>query len=332
MSTRLSYLDLGKGLAIVLVVLGHIYAENPIKIWLYSFHLPLFFFISGCLLTLGTTRSIKTVIQNRLKSLMLPYALFSFVLFSLWAIKEFRKVSLETVIMKIINILSLQGIEALWFLPCLFISEILFLIIIRNIKSKTIIFLILLVFSVIPFVAKDYYNFKLFMRVFIATAFLGIGYYTFSYIKSRSFNILVPISLLAINIILGACNGLVDLYSLQLGNYILYFASAVSGILSILLFFKYIGNIKAISFLGVNSLIIMCTHIQLIAVVTKVISIIVSVPSSNLMANPYSGLLILGIVLLLEIPVIYIFNNYLSFFLGKREKCVSQKNVVSATE
>ena len=48
---RLNYLDFVKGFAILLVVLGHIYdISNPIKIWLYSFHMPLFFIISGILI------------------------------------------------------------------------------------------------------------------------------------------------------------------------------------------------------------------------------------------------------------------------------------------
>ena len=48
---RIDYLDYTKGFGILLVILGHIYdASNPIKIWLYSFHMPLFFIISGFLL------------------------------------------------------------------------------------------------------------------------------------------------------------------------------------------------------------------------------------------------------------------------------------------
>lgn len=45
---RLDYIDYTKGFGILLVILGHIYdTSNPIKIWLYSFHMPLFFIISG---------------------------------------------------------------------------------------------------------------------------------------------------------------------------------------------------------------------------------------------------------------------------------------------
>lgn len=50
--TRLEYLDAAKGLGILLVILGHIYAWNPninrkiLVTWIYSFHMPLFFIVS----------------------------------------------------------------------------------------------------------------------------------------------------------------------------------------------------------------------------------------------------------------------------------------------
>ena len=40
---RLSWLDVLKGIGIILVVIGHIYSNQTIFNWLYSFHMPLFF-------------------------------------------------------------------------------------------------------------------------------------------------------------------------------------------------------------------------------------------------------------------------------------------------
>ena len=40
---RLNYLDMCKGFAILLVVLGHIYERGSMaEVWIYSFHMPLF--------------------------------------------------------------------------------------------------------------------------------------------------------------------------------------------------------------------------------------------------------------------------------------------------
>lgn len=52
-SKRILWIDYCKVIGICLVLIGHTYPNNPITDWLYSFHMPLFFFISG--LTLKKT-------------------------------------------------------------------------------------------------------------------------------------------------------------------------------------------------------------------------------------------------------------------------------------
>lgn len=54
--TRFDYIDKLRGFAILLVVIGHIYlpytreaSNHPVAQMIYSFHMPLFFFISGFL-------------------------------------------------------------------------------------------------------------------------------------------------------------------------------------------------------------------------------------------------------------------------------------------
>lgn len=45
---RCYYLDLAKVLATFLVILGHLYSEDsPVRLYLYAFHMPLFFLVSG---------------------------------------------------------------------------------------------------------------------------------------------------------------------------------------------------------------------------------------------------------------------------------------------
>ena len=47
---RLPAFDVAKGLGIMLIVLGHSGLQHSMHNWIYSFHVPLFFFISGCFL------------------------------------------------------------------------------------------------------------------------------------------------------------------------------------------------------------------------------------------------------------------------------------------
>lgn len=55
MNKRIDYLDAMRGFAILLVVVGHLVQRNtqletshPLYNLIYSFHMPLFFFICGC--------------------------------------------------------------------------------------------------------------------------------------------------------------------------------------------------------------------------------------------------------------------------------------------
>ena len=54
---RLDWVDIAKGIAIVLMILGHSSLPNMIQNWIYSFHMPFFFFISGVLMDNSIKRS-----------------------------------------------------------------------------------------------------------------------------------------------------------------------------------------------------------------------------------------------------------------------------------
>ena len=47
MSKRIDYMDILKALAIIAVVIGHCDSPHPLYNFIYLYHMPLFFFISG---------------------------------------------------------------------------------------------------------------------------------------------------------------------------------------------------------------------------------------------------------------------------------------------
>ena len=45
---RLEWIDLAKGIGIILMVIGHMPSiPSAVHNWIFSFHMPLFFFLSG---------------------------------------------------------------------------------------------------------------------------------------------------------------------------------------------------------------------------------------------------------------------------------------------
>ena len=46
---RMDYIDIAKGIGIILVILGHRNISTDIKQFIYTFYMPLFFMLSGYL-------------------------------------------------------------------------------------------------------------------------------------------------------------------------------------------------------------------------------------------------------------------------------------------
>ena len=67
---RIEYIDILRGIAMILVLIGH--NDTILTNYIYSFHIPLFFFISG-LTYKGNSVSLKEVIKKRFRNIVIPY-------------------------------------------------------------------------------------------------------------------------------------------------------------------------------------------------------------------------------------------------------------------
>lgn len=114
---RQGWVDSLKGLLIVLVVVGHIISgnerEQPLYSFIYTFHMPLFFMISGSLSTNLSDRRACEYVKKKFRTLILPYLSFAIIGSMICGKEAFPSYFLG----------SIKG--GYWFLPCLFVFSIL---------------------------------------------------------------------------------------------------------------------------------------------------------------------------------------------------------------
>ncbi|MDF9830656.1 acyltransferase family protein [Parabacteroides sp. PF5-6] len=95
MGNRLTYIDIAKGICIILVVIGHFQPANT-PAWymqlidiIYTFHMPLFMYVSG-FVYMKFRKPVKYTpfIWKKFKRLMIPYFLISILIISLKLLAE----------------------------------------------------------------------------------------------------------------------------------------------------------------------------------------------------------------------------------------------------
>ncbi len=83
---RLRYIDIAKGIAIICIILGHL-GSTTINRIVFTFHVPIFFFITGFFI--NTKSTIKEFIIIKFRTLIVPYILTCIVIILLGTLKGF---------------------------------------------------------------------------------------------------------------------------------------------------------------------------------------------------------------------------------------------------
>ena len=128
---RIGWIDVTKGIAILLVILGHSLVGLKINDYIFAFHMPVFFITSGILFR---PKSIPAVIKKNAQKLLIPYGITAvFVIIGRAASAYIQHWTPEIIKSLCINtaIGSLFGFgvdEVRWFFPVWRIGAIWFLL------------------------------------------------------------------------------------------------------------------------------------------------------------------------------------------------------------
>lgn len=265
MAGRIEWLDAVKGIGMLLVIFPHtgLLNENIAK-WIYSFHMPLFFILSGYTFT-RYKLSCKDFFYKLLKSLIIPYFVYAagFCIYQvipnwLWGDEIFRLYSIKEFVVQI-------NCTPLWFVTVLAISEIVCYIIMKVNKSP----IWVSVWGLSLFIIGIIYNLQVRIYlpwnadlVFFAVPFVlfGIGLRHVLNID-KVMKVQTLLILFAINVCSELANDRVDMVCRNFGNYLLFFVAAVSGSLFLIGVANRVRKNRALKYIGKNSFFFLGFHI-----------------------------------------------------------------------
>lgn len=329
-------IDVMKGIGILLVITGHISKNQQINSWIYSFHMPLFFFISGITCYMSNK---KDFIKRKFKSLIIPYLIFSIITFAYWALIERQiRPSDSSIIGQFLNIFIAQaGSEhyiynvVMWFLPCLFMTEVIFYFLRKNIHDDRVIYILIIASAILGYGISKYVNIRLpfcLDSTLVAIPFYGVGYFLANNIeliqsKLNKKNTAISIAIFSVlSIFIAYLYNGCDMNNNTYSNYILFYILAFIGIAFTFTVSNTL-NLSILRFIGVNSLIIMCIHEPIKRILIKIVSVVTKI-DINILRQEFIWIGICSILLLLiTFTAVYIINKYLPFMIGK--KLIKQK-------
>ena len=133
MKKRIDCLDVAKGIAMFLVVMGHAALAYDTPYWrvaIYSFHMPLFFLVSG--VVVGRAKDgWGAFVKKNVLTLLVPYLIWALIYL------PFKFESLPWVVYGSWEGLNKIGTNvALWFLPALFCGRLMMEAVLRVITSE----------------------------------------------------------------------------------------------------------------------------------------------------------------------------------------------------
>lgn len=327
-------IDAAKGVAIALVVLGHAKGiPTGFTILVYSFHVPLFFLLSGWLSHRRNAQTAAQALATLVRTLLVPYAFFFFVAYGYWLItRHIGEKALRWGQMPWWDPLGglLTGIgpqlyvhPALWFLPALFMTALAYFFLGKRLRPWTtaVLMLPLTMLWIMTFPAAE-------LRLPFALDVLPVAlfFYACGVLAGRA--VALPQSALkgcALAVLmlvpwlwLAWSNGRVDINQLRFGTSAWKFIlAALLGTSVVLLASPLAARSAVLRWMGRNTLLILCTHILVFFVLSGVAAVLGLFPAGSKPGLAWA-LCISVISIALCVPLRILFMRYAPWALGQR--------------
>lgn len=349
---RLIWLDNLRCIAMFVVVMGHVYmgaTPDTLRYYIYSFHMPLFFAISGAGYYLQTSRreySFAEMLKNKSRGILLPYFVFSMLNIPILIIMDYLRVGhsnkdvSELIIATLYANLDYKSMPTgpLWFCLVLFLTTILFYFIRKICKNDLVMAVVTVAIGFSGYLVTQHFSSIIYPwysnTTFIAVIFFMLGYLFIKYIshvQKVMGSIKRQVVWMAVFTVMGyLCaryNTKISMAVNSYGSFLLFFGSVIGfGGVLYLLAVNMPGN-KIVSMVGRNTIVYLGLHKNM----ANFIYIYSERSKAIMTEHPFIVSVLIFAVL---IPVTYVFEKYLPFLLGKKIKrrediVMNQKDSVS---
>lgn len=329
---RLDYLDYTRAIGILLIVMQHAFQYfwvfDGIVSYIKTFHVTIFFVVSGYIAGARYEEglSLRKVIINRTKSLLIPYIVFSCInTFFKFTVLEIQGYLTKEIIRQEMTEFFITGNGTVWFLTTLFLVEIIFYCL-RG-KYENIIYIVTgIIWGGIPFLATqnaDPLGIVL-RRTMVGYAFFVGGYFLGRYIIQK-----IKINFIAVIVLAGVgfmiwrkSNCEMNYFSGEFEGFIPAILINICSVAGILMFMYLLDDragrrLKILSYIGRNSLIIMLVHpIFLMCYIYPFGGKIAGYSEGMQKA---AGVILYFVLIVLEIPAIELIQRYFPFMIGKKK-------------
>lgn len=134
---RVTWVDTAKGWGMLAIIVSHVMTGHPVSRWLYTFHVPLFFFLSGFLFR--ADRPWGDFWRGKLKRMLLPYFALALPIIPAEAALAGSAAGFWERFWELaVGVLVQRRLWPIWFLACLFLLEILAYWLLRAVKKPAV--------------------------------------------------------------------------------------------------------------------------------------------------------------------------------------------------
>ena len=272
--TRISWIDMAKGYGTILVILAHI-GSGIGRLWIYTFHMPLFFFLSGYVFS--TKHEFREFVRKKVKTLIAPYFCLGIpmILYETFVTQSWQQEKMKVFLGLVWDLIWQRRLWTLWYIAVLFFLNLFFYLLVKKCKNERMLGMISMFCPVLGLayyaLGGGYLPWNIDVCL-MAIPFFYAGYFMKKHVgqieevlNTKWKKLLLFVWMLVLNLVFGSLSvddswtGLEMFYSKYGSNPIFTYIAAFAGIICMIMVSKAFAN-RWICWLGENTMLYYAWH------------------------------------------------------------------------